>query len=161
MVGDRLTLRFHNHGDGTGELSVQATANGFSGEASTYFDVAELTDFARRIGEFPVTGRPSVSGGLYSNGFYSKTRGRLEQEHVALVCYPADTRGTVAIQVRLATELWPAGRPQSQHSVSLEIVTLYERLRRFSSVLAGLLSGSLEEAVLEGEAGVVPLAVEI
>jgi hypothetical protein len=147
VAGDSLSLRFYDDGDGTGKLVVRAAANGFSGESGAYFDATSLTDFARRIGEFPIAGRPSASG-----GFYSKTaRGELEQEHVALVCYPVDARGHIGIQVRLATELWPPARPESRHSVSLEILTTYEPLGRFSRGLLGLLAGTVEEAVLEGD----------
>jgi hypothetical protein len=142
-----LRLRFLADGDGTGRLVARAEANGFAGASGAYFDVRTLEGFAISLGAFPLSGRPSVS-----SGFYSRTkRGELEQEHLSIACYPVDGRGHLAVHVRLATELWPPARPESQHVVALEMMTTYAPLGRFSRELLALLNGRVEEAVLEGD----------
>jgi hypothetical protein len=147
MSGGSLRLRFLADGDGTGKLLVRAEANGFSGEGGAYFAAGQLEAFAKKLGAFPIEGRPSLAG-----GFWSKTKaGELDQEHVAIAAYPSDARGHVAVHVRLATELWGDARPESKHSVSLELITSYEPLRHFSAALAALVRGTVEEAILTGD----------
>jgi hypothetical protein len=47
--------------------------------------------------------------------------------------------------------LWGNERQQSQLSARLEVITSYERLRRFSDDLQQLVKGRTEEVLLEGE----------
>jgi hypothetical protein len=147
VPGGSLHLRFLADGDGTGKLLVRAEANGFSGEGGAYFDAAQLEAFARKLGAFPIEGRPSLAG-----GFWSKTKANeLDQELVAIAAYPSDARGHVAVHVRLATELWNGDRPESKHTVSLQLVTSYEPLRHFSAALVALVNGNADEATLMGD----------
>ncbi len=147
MSGGSLRLRFVDEGDGSGRLVAHAEANGFSGEGGAYFATRALETFAVSLGAFPLIGRPSIAG-----GFWSKTSpGQLEQEHLALAFYAVNARGHIGVHVKLANELWPPARAQSQHVVSLEMITLYEPLGCFSRAFLELLKGKVEEAVLEGE----------
>jgi hypothetical protein len=50
----RLSLRFDDDGDGTGELLAQASSSGFSGEGGAWFSTSELQDFAEAIGMYPI-----------------------------------------------------------------------------------------------------------
>jgi hypothetical protein len=139
-----LTARYLDDGDGTGKLIVRVEANGFAGESGAYFSQQQIETFAAQLTEFPLKDRPTLSG-----GFYSKTTpGVLEQVHVALAVYPADRTGRIGVNVRLATEFWPGTRPESQHAVTLEILTGYEPLLRFSRELAQLVKGATESATL-------------
>jgi hypothetical protein len=65
--------------------------------------------------------------------------------------YPIDVTGHLGVQIRIATEVWPETRPESQHFVQLELVTSYEPLAQFSSQLKALVDGAIEEAVLEAD----------
>ncbi|HSQ65144.1 MAG TPA: hypothetical protein VLM85_18110 [Polyangiaceae bacterium] len=146
-AGGCLRLRFYDDGDGTGKLVARAEANGFGGEGGAYFDKREVEDFATKLGAFPLPERTAIAG-----GFYSKERpGELGQVHLAIDCYPIDAKGHLGLRVRMSTERWAATRPDSQHSVALEILTTYAPLRRFSHALVALLRGDAEEAILEGE----------
>ena len=146
-----LKFAFVDDGDGTGELSVEASVEGFSGRGSAYFNIDRLKQFASDIGEFPL---PQERRCRIASGFWSKeARGNLEQEHLGVDVYPVDRRGHIGVQVRTATELWQGARPDSQKTAKLEIITTYEPLARFSKDLRALLEGSVQEATLEGEGG--------
>jgi hypothetical protein len=146
VTGSYLRLRFDDDGDGTGNLP-RAEANGFAGESAAYFGKGQLEDFATALAAFPLVGRPTVVG-----GFRDKVvQGRMEQEHLAIECYPFDAKGNLGLRVRMATELWTPSRPESQHMVALEIRTTYESLRYFSRRLQMLVRGETEEARLDGE----------
>ncbi len=144
-----LKLTFYDDSDGTGELTAEATADGYSGRGSAYFHIDELKHFATAIGEFPLPerGRCRVAGGFYSK----EVRGKLEQEHLGIDIYPVDRRGHIGIQVRASTQLWQDMRPDSQKIAKIEIITSYEPLRNFSRQLLALITGAVREAVLEGE----------
>ena len=75
----------------------------------------------------------------------------MTQEHLAIEIYQIDGRGRIGVQVRASTELWGNERQQSQLSARLEVITSYERLRRFSDDLQQLVKGHTEEVLLEGE----------
>lgn len=147
MSGGRLRLCFFDDNDGTGRLLARAEANGFAGSGGAYFDTLTLEAFAVNLGEFPLSGRTSIS-----SGFLGKTQPEaLEQEQLTISCYPVDAHGHIGVHVRLATELRPPARPESKHVVALEMLTTYAPLGRFSKALVALVNGRVEEVVLEGE----------
>ena len=147
MAEGSLRLWFHDDGDGTGELIARAEAHGFSGESGAHFDKQSLESFAMKLEAFPLVGRPSIA-----SGFWDRARhGEMGQENLAIECYAVDAQGHLGLRVRLATELWPPARAESQHTVALEMRTTYEPLRRFSRAIVALLRGDAEEAILEGE----------
>jgi hypothetical protein len=144
-----LSLKFNDDGDGTGELTADATVDGYSLRGSAYFGIGQLKEFAKAIAKFPLPERAicQIAGGFYSK----KERGKLEQEHLGIDVYPVDHRGHIGIQLRAATELWQDTRPDSQKIAKLEIITTYEPLAKFSRDLVSLLDGSIGEITLEGE----------
>ena len=122
-----------------------------SGESGAYFNLEDLESLAQALREFPLPAedrRRSIA-----SGFWSKQEpNELEQEHLAISVYPVDTkRGYVGIQVRLATAVWPDMRPESNKQATVELLTTYEPLSKFSRDLVAVLRGSLKEALLEGE----------
>jgi hypothetical protein len=150
MGGNYLRLRFSNDGDGTGELLAQAEAAGFAGESGAYFSISELEEFAKTVGTFPLPvgdKRLSVAGGFWSQ----ERRGKLDQELLGInVCFADAPRGYIGIQIRMATPVSHGMRPDSKKVVTLEVVTTYEPLAKFSRDLDAVLRGKLKEAVLEG-----------
>ncbi len=64
--------------------------------------------------------------------------------------YPIDQVGHLGIQVSITSELMMNDRPESQHTVTLEITTDSETLLQFSKDLKALLAGRVEEVVLDG-----------
>jgi hypothetical protein len=146
-----LRLRFLNDGDGTGKLLARAEADGFAGQGGAYFNIEVLEEFAGALQVFPFS--PDDSRRSIASGFSSKEDpGGLSQEHLGISVYPADAqRGYIGIQVRMATELWPETRPQSKKQASVEIISTYEPVSKFSRDILSVLRGSLKEAVLEGQ----------
>lgn len=134
-----LRLRFNDDDDGTGSLFARAEARRFSGETRAYFDKRELETFAAQLRTFPLRERVSICGG------YGK--------HVLLeiACYPIDERGHLGVQVRMATEESRNMRPEAQLSASVELLTTYGDVERFSHAIESLLHGNSDDAVLVGE----------
>ncbi len=145
----RLLLRFYDGDDGTGNLSFQANSNGFAGEGDAWVSTGELQDFADSIAKFPLSEQEPPK---FSCGFYKSDGSRyLVEEHFMLRVYPTDRVGHLGIQVRITPELMTNDRrPESQHTVTLEITTSYETLLQFSKGLKALLAGRVEEVVLDG-----------
>lgn len=151
VEGGRLTLTFCDDDDGTGKLAASASANGFAGESAGWFGVEELQEFAAKIGAFPLPEgeRPEISSGF---GRFDETgKVVLDEEHLALKVYALDSLGHFGVQVRLASEIWDAGRPETRHTVQLEIITDYGGLAQFSEALRALVAGRAREAVLQGD----------
>jgi hypothetical protein len=145
----RLSLRFMDDGDGTGELMAQASSNGFCGEGSARFSTERLLEFAEAITAFPI---PKDNPPHIAGGFFEKDgSGELAQEHLALKVYPVNRRGHLGVQVRIATALWNGHRPESRHAVKLEIITNYEPMVQFSRDLKALVEGQSREVILEGD----------
>ena len=146
-----LRIRFLNDGDGTGKLLARAEADGFAGQGGAYFNIEALEEFAGALQVFPFP--PDDSRRSIAGGFSSKEDSEgLSQEHLGISVYPADAqRGYIGIQVRMATELWLETRPQSKKQVSVEIISTYEPVSKFSRDILAVLRGSLKEAVLEGQ----------
>ena len=143
-----IRLRFERDDDGTGELSATAAANGFAGVGAAWFNVDELQNFASRLSDYPLSDPgPTIAGGFYRDG----ARPALSQELIGISAYAVGRTGQVGVQVRLATGVWEATRPESRHSVQLELLTTYEHLGRFARQLAAVVVGEAPEAVLEGE----------
>jgi hypothetical protein len=149
MRRNYLQLRFDDDGDGTGKLLARAESGGFAGEGGAHFSATELESFALALAGFPLPDRQRLS---IAGGFWKKDNsGELDQELLSLTAYPIGKRGYIGVQIRIATEIREHDRPESKKTVSLEIVTSYEPLGSFSRKLIGLVRGSSEEAILEGE----------
>ena len=146
---DKLVVRFADDGDGTGHLWVSGSARGFAGTGETWIDTETLKRFAQALTRYPISDNdpPTLSG-----GFWFSDREGLKQEHVFLQVYPADLVGHLRVHVRLATEVWPPERIESQHRVQLEIRTGYQALLEFSRMLNAVILGNADEAILTGEA---------
>ena len=144
---EKLVLYFDADNDGTGELFVEASANGFSGVSSAWFNKSEILEFANALSNYPLVKDklPKIAGGFRC----SDVKGELEQEHLAILVYPIDGVGNLGIKVKLATAHHSELRPESQHSVKLEIETKYNALEKFSKQIIALINGQVEKAVLE------------
>lgn len=151
MSRSYLRLRFDDDGDGTGKLLARAEAGGFAGEGGAYFAISEIEEFAKAICTFPLPNkdkRLSIAGGFWSK----EPNGELDQEHLGITVFALDgQRGYIAIQVRIATEVWPGSPPKAKKTANIEVVTTYEPLARFSKDLMALMHGKTSEALLEGE----------
>lgn len=139
-----LVLEYLDVEDGSGRLTVHASFEGFSGVGAAYFDNGQLLRFAERILAFPLSQEGSVE---LAGGFWSRTADVLEEEHVGLRVLPVGQRGQVSIRVHLAT---PAGEDANQE-ITVDVLTSYEALRRFSADLVALVNGLVREVTVGAE----------
>lgn len=144
---DALRLQFKPDTDGTGELIAEIRSNSFAGAGSAWFGEAELVELAKKLAAaFPL---PADSPLGIRGGFWSTTGGSIEQEHVGLTFYPVGGLGRVGCRVVLCTPLYEHDRPEGQSSLVAELLTTYERLGAFARALELLITGGVDEAVLE------------
>ncbi len=144
-----LRLRFSPDTDGTGELLAEIHSNGYAGSGSAWFGEAELVELAKKLAvafPLPADSRLGIRG-----GFWSKSGGGIEQEHVGLTFYPVGSLGRVGCRVVLSTPVHEHDRPDGQSSLAVELLTTYERLGAFARSLELLVTGGVDEAALEAE----------
>jgi len=130
------------------KLIVFAKANGYRGTGEGFFTPEELAAFAGSLSACPLpVEAPAVSGGSQ----WEKSSG--DAETIGITVFPLGTRGQVAIQVRLATEMWDVVDAREQHVVRLIVRTTYQRLGTFAAELRSVVDGGLggSELVLTGE----------
>ncbi|TWU43686.1 hypothetical protein Poly51_62080 [Rubripirellula tenax] len=143
----RLHLTIHADGDGTADLVATATANGFAGRGSAWFNIHEIRDFAVGIAKYPLDDAVAIAGGYYSGN----RTGERAQTHLSIRVYLLDGRGQLGVRVTLNDPQHADDREEAIHSVALEIRTIYNRLERFSRDVLALLDGRAAEAVLDEE----------
>lgn len=140
----RLTLKRDT--DGTGELSAEVSINGFAGVGAAWFNLREISDFAETIANtFPLIpeGKYELSGGYWS----SSKQDELEHVHLGLRFYPVGVMGKVGCSVHLAVQLETASAAP-EYTVTAELRTNYEQLRRFGLSLVALTEGKINESLL-------------
>lgn len=144
-----LRIRYADDGGFSGELIAHAGSDCFSGIGRAYFNLEEIEKFAAAIVDYPLSNaaRPAIAGGYLSA---TGRRGELKEEHLGITVYPINSRGDIGIQVRMATPTCEGDRPESREAASVELVTTYEPLSRFSRELIAVLHGNTDEAVLIG-----------
>jgi len=141
----RLTIDIDD--DGTCELFATASANGFSGHGSAWFNLSQIKDLSKLLcNTYPLKSTDcfELKGGNWS----AEQKNTLTQLHLGLSFYPVGHRGSVGCQVVLATELVHDERKNSQHHASLEFLTSYDAIRAFSIELSDLANGKCKEAIL-------------
>src|SRR5690349_5843571 len=110
-----LKLEFQDDNDGTGKLIAAVEAGGFAGRGGAWFGIPQIEEFADLITAYPL---PSKKCSL-AGGFWKERGHELDQEHLGIDIYPIGPRGHIGVQVRIASELWEASRPESQMMVKL------------------------------------------
>ena len=146
MTTDGLLLSFDRDDDSTGRLTAEAQGGGFRGWGSAWVGIDELREFAEALRAYPLSkdSPPRIAGGFYFDS-------RLDQVHLSLDVYPVGGRGQIGIRIRVASEVWEHDRPESRHEATIEILSTYARLERFSREIDDLLSGVASEARLQAE----------
>ena len=143
----RLSLRFEDDNDGTGELFAEVQHGRFSGIGSAWFGVAELEAFGQALQDrFPLQLDSPIT---LRGGYWAKTAvTELEQLHLGLRVYPIGSTGLVGIKVELSTPVHANVRLESQCSVAVELQTNYEPLRTFGRDLVAVARSSADQATL-------------
>lgn len=148
-MSEYLRLFLEADTDGTAELFAEVNLSSFAGASSAWFSLAEIREFGECLhATYPI--EPGSSIGI-QGGYWSKTGGPvLEQQHLALSCYPIGGTGTVGVRIVLQTPIESGERPESQSSVMVELKTHYEQLRAFGAAIVALAHGIGRSAMLEG-----------
>ena len=147
-TADSIRFQFEPDDDGTGKLVITGAAHGFAGVGAAWFNAADVESFASKLATYPL----AESGVAIAGGFFDdRARDAPSQEHLGVKVYRVGSRGQVAIQVRLATEVREDTRPESRHATHLELLTSYERLGRFARDLVAVVKGEKQAAVVDGE----------
>lgn len=138
-------LRYVNRGDGYGALEASVGFAGFAGESMAWIDEEALLRFAGELLVYPMAEGyvATLSGGLGGDA------DQPYEEHVGLRARGRGTRGQVGVTVHLQSD--PAGHPNrwTPSELSVEVLTSYEALGRFSSELRHLVAGTSDDAHLE------------
>lgn len=137
-------MTYFDDGDGTGELTVRASFDGFSGVGAAYFSDDQLLRFAERLLALPLPEGEAVE---LCGGFWSRTGDVLEEEHVGLRVLPIGAARAGDHPHHLAT---PTGGVPVQE-VTVDVLTSYEALRHLSSDLPALVQGEVEEVHVTAE----------
>jgi hypothetical protein len=148
-TSELLVARWAPDADGTGELHVRVASGGFAGAAKAWFDAEELKRFAVELSAYPLPEKPlTIWGGFGANA----RTGDPAQEHVKFTVEPIGGNGQVRVHMRLASQRWPNDGPTvAHHEAEIDLLTTYERLRRFSGHLRMVVEGRLGEAILGTE----------
>ena len=146
----RLSLRPDT--DGTAEVFAHVEQVPFCGASSAWFGIGKLREFGQQLqSTFPIV---SAAPLCLQGGYWRKSEPTaLEQMHLGLRVYPIGGTGIVGVRVTLATPLEERDRPDSQHSVVVELITNYEQLRTFGQAVIALANGQVSYATLEADAG--------
>jgi hypothetical protein len=144
-----LRVSYQSDNEWDGKLNVAVTSGAFSGKGSAWFDREHLKrTFVAASRAFPLSTRdpPLIQGGFWSK----ETSGTLEQCHVRIAIRPYDARGSLLVQVDLASESWATPDKDQQQSVTARFLIEYAALDVFASHLEQVLNKTREIAVLRG-----------
>jgi hypothetical protein len=152
MSAAELRLRYRPDDEWLGELDAAVTSGAFSGRGSAWFNREKLKDtFIAALRAFPLSTNDPP---LIEGGFWSKERpGALEQCHLRIAMRPHDSRGSVLVQVDLASESWATPDKDRQQAVTARFLAQYAAIDAFASQLEKVLDGTQESAVLSGVSG--------
>ena len=144
VLMDFLSIRFRPDDEWIGELTVTASAGGFSGVGTAWFAKDDLKEFARAISAFPLRldAPPTISGGHGGNAQFSP------QELVTLTFEPHNKVGAVRAVVHLETENYD-GRESGLHSeTTIRVLVTYGDLGRFGPAMLDVIDERSDEAIL-------------
>jgi hypothetical protein len=151
MSSAELRLSYRPDDEWLGQLDAVVVSGVFSGRGLAWFDRQSLKEkFVGELRAFPLD---QNNPPMIESGFWSKENpGTLKQCHLRIAIRPHDVRGTLLVQIDLATESWGSPDIDQQQTVTARFVTEYALLDRFASQLAEVLDGNRETAVLSGTA---------
>ena len=138
----RLWINFED--DKTGELYAEFKAYGFSGRSSAWFQIPLLVEEARKFAQYPLEPgqNPCING-----GYWNSDATEIAEEHLHLSAHQTNSRGGVALLVKLAVNRDDSVRPGLLCSASAELVASYEQLAKFSRDLESLACGNATEVI--------------
>jgi hypothetical protein len=145
-----LRLSYRPDDEWVGQLDASVTSGAFSGKGSAWFDRQYLKQtFVAALRAFPLSTSdpPVIEGGFWN----SKERpGTLKECHLRIAVRPYNARGSLLVQIDLASESRSTPDKHQQQSVTARFLTEYAALDVFASHFEGVLNGTRDKAVLRG-----------
>jgi hypothetical protein len=146
MIGAELHLHYWADDEWHGRLEAMVKSGEFSGRSSAWFSREQLTAFVAALRAYPL---PARDVPLIEGGYWSKERpGTLEQCHLRIAVRPHDSRGTLRVQVDLASQYASIPDEDLQHSVTVRFLTDYASVEEFAAGLEQVLGQQRESVVL-------------
>jgi hypothetical protein len=141
MSAAELRLSYRLNDERHGQLDAVVTSRAFFGRGSAWFSRDKLKDtFIVALREFPLS---ASNPPLVEGGFWSKAKpGTLEQCHLRVIVRPHDARGSLLVQVDLATESWGTPDKDQQQCVTARFLTGYADIEAFASQLEQISMGN-------------------
>jgi hypothetical protein len=146
-----LGLSYRPDDEWHGQLDATVRSGAFSGRGSAWFNREQLKEtFTAALRAFPLSANdpPMIEGGFWSK----EQSGSLDQSHLRIRIRPYNARGTLLVQVDLATECWTSPDNDLQQSLTARFLVEYAALGEFASHLEEVLDGKRDKAVLSGTA---------
>jgi hypothetical protein len=134
-----IRLIYAPEDDTHGELTVEASYNGFSGKASAWFNAEALRSFHTQILAHPDREAPAATlkGGYFCDSSESYTP---VETHISIIVTTHRTRGMVLVDTYLADQL----NLKFPQSAAIQFLVAPAALHRFAQSLNGLLDGLSE-----------------
>jgi hypothetical protein len=151
MSAAELRLSYRPDDEWHGQLDATVRSGAFSGRGSAWLHREQLKEtFTAALRAFPLSASDPP---VFEGGFWSKEQsGILSQCHLRIRVRPYNPRGTLLVQVDLATESWDSPDNDQQQSVTARFLVEYAALGEFASHLEEVLDGKRDKAVLGGTA---------
>lgn len=143
-----LRITYRPDDDGTGQIIATMKSGAFSAQGSAWFNPDQVKDtFVAGLRAFPLssTNPPTIEGGFWKSG-----ENVLDQCHLRIIIKPHNSRGTLLVQVDLASEFWKTPDADVQNCATIRFLTEYAAVGGFAEQLERVLDGEIEEAVLQG-----------
>jgi hypothetical protein len=147
MSAAELRVTYRSDEDGTGQIFATVKSGAFSAQGSAWFNPDRVKDtFVTSLRAFPLTSAnpPTLEGGFWDG------RGNPDQCHLRITVKPYNARGTLLVQVDLASEVWKTPDTDLQNCATIRFLTEYAAVDGFAGQFEKVLDGEMEEAVLKG-----------
>lgn len=143
-----LRVSYEAEDEWHGQLTAVARSGEFGGKGSAWFSRHHVQQtFIAGLREFPLSTNklPIIEGGFWARGAET-----LDQCHLRIAVRPYNSRGSLLVQVDLATPCHTTADQDRQQTVTVRLLTDYASIERFAEDLTKVLDGQAEVALLTG-----------
>jgi hypothetical protein len=133
--------------EGSVELEIKFSCDGFSGQSSAYFNAQSLATSAERLREFPLTSNEPVT---IEGGFIEDAQSKiLREKHASLAFARAHPQGLGPVELRVGAGVPWHHRTGLQHWAEATFVIDYEQLGAIAKAIESLATGKKNAAKIE------------
>jgi hypothetical protein len=137
----------HYESEGSLELKILFSCDGFSGQSTAYFDARSLASKAARLREFPLPSGQivTIEGGYFDNG----QSGALKEKHVSLTFAQGHSQDVAPIELRVGAGVPWHHKRGLQHWAEATFGIDYEQLKVTAKAIEALATGKKSVARIE------------